>query len=278
MTTQLSVHHTQEQNEKLIDFYYAPSDYGHIVVRRCKSDGVKETIGHIYTEVEGEELKYICTNRDGREVFPAIEDFNGAEVRFERYARLLAAQEKTQENNRQLQTNYSHNKNNNPMKTTSKNFENPRTKINQLIFTEYEKPTKDGHFITIRDSYHNAIGKIHKSFNEEIRKFEYTSFDHAGNPMSKSEKLWELKNEYVSNRDQLLEQAHQRRIEGNAKAKEAAGEKEQPVKPETTKEKVSEKEHERTDDEQSRVNDREQQLEDLRDDKEDDRGEIDLDR
>ena len=104
-------------------------------------------------------------------------------------------------------------------------------KQNQLRFIEYEKPTRDGHFITVSDSYHNVIARIHKSFNQEIKKYEYAAFDHAGNLMGKSDRLWQLKNEFINNREQLLEQAHQRRIESKLKAKEAADEKRQSMQP-----------------------------------------------
>jgi len=87
-------------------------------------------------------------------------------------------------------------------------------KENQLIFVEYPRATTDGHFITATDSYRNTLGKIHRSWNDETKKYEYAAFDHTGKPISQmTEKLWELKKMFIDNSKQLLEQAHQRRIE-----------------------------------------------------------------
>ncbi|CAN5355149.1 hypothetical protein BH11BAC1_BH11BAC1_23060 [soil metagenome] len=87
-------------------------------------------------------------------------------------------------------------------------------KENQIVFIEYEKPTQDGHFITAVDSYHNVLGRIQRSYNPQSRKFDHTAFDHDGKPLFiTSEKVWELKNQFIKNREQLLESAHQRRID-----------------------------------------------------------------
>lgn len=155
------------------------------------------------------------------------------------------------------------------MKTKNQSLEKSTKKINQLIFIEYEKAAQNGHFITVGDAYHNTIGRIHKTFNQETGKTEFTLFDHEGKEISKGEKLWELKKGLTNNREQLLEQAHQRRIENNEKEKaEKAPEKE--VKVDDRKD-VAQEKVEQTDE-------REQQLRDLREDMDEERADIDLDR
>lgn len=85
---------------------------------------------------------------------------------------------------------------------------------NQIMFIEYEKPTKEGHLITIVDSYHNTLGRIHRNYNEGTKKYEFLAYDHAGKPLNQtSDKVWEVKKHFTDNRTQLLEDAHQRRIE-----------------------------------------------------------------
>jgi|GEM_PF-6023547 len=102
-------------------------------------------------------------------------------------------------------------------------------KENQIMFIEYEKPTEEGHFITIVDSYHNTLGRIHRSYNEQSRKYEFTAYDHAGKPLyMTSEKVWELKNQFTDNRTQLLDDAHQRRIESKENSRGKSSEKESP--------------------------------------------------
>lgn len=285
MATTTVSNQTQELNEdRLIRFHHSFADYGHIIVSRFRDNRTREIIGHIYTEVDGDELRYISTGRTGKELFSPTTDFNEVEVKFERYARLLALHQKAQEHVERLnKNNYSQSKNLTTMKTTTKNPEQPKTKFNQLIFTEYEKATKDGHFITVGDSYHNTIGRIYKNFNEETKKFEYTSLDHAGNPLGKSEKLWELKKEFTNNRELLLEQAHQRRIESKAQAKQTTNQP-QPAKTEKQpeakpQEKTTEKVNTPAVGNKSRQEEREHELEDLRGEREnDDRGDMDMDR
>jgi len=112
-----------------------------------------------------------------------------------------------------------------------KNQQSKTKKENQLIFVEYEKPTKEGHLITVVDSYHNTIGRIHRSYNEQSKKYEFTAYDHAGKPLYLgSEKVWELKNQFTANRGDLLEQAHQRRIESKENSRSSATQTQSPEK------------------------------------------------
>ena len=197
------------------------------------------------------------------------------------------------------------------MKTKPQNQEPKKQKQNQLRFIEYEKPTADGHFITIVDSYHNVLGRISKSYNDQSKKYEYVAFDHAGNVMSKGEKVWEAKNVYVNNREQLLEAAHQRRIEMKQNPKEQTTEKQQPApksndrtrqiqnlrdekngrgkQPSKAVEEEDNKSSGRTsrgtetsnahaDTETNQQQEREEELEEIRDNDENDRGDTDMDR
>ena len=303
METQTTPSRYWEQDfreEKALDFYTSRSDSGHIIVSRFLPVEGKEVIGHIYIEIEGDEIWYFSTNRKGREIFHPTTDFNLIETKFERYARLLALQQRTK-NNYQLNKNNLTIKNQNTMQNQNKTTEQKTKKENQLRFIEYEKPAGDGHFVTIADSYHNVIGRVHKSFNDETKKYEYVAFDHAGNPFAKSDKLWQVKNEFVKNRETLLEQAHQRRIESKEKSQQVQPSKSDDRKKETEKlrhdksgvgkqtdksqEKAGEQTDRRTDDAnnqsdeaQAQQEEREQELEDLRDDKDDDRGDMDMER
>ena len=182
-----------------------------------------------------------------------------------------------------------------------------KQKDNQFRFIEYERATGEGHFMTITDSYHNVIGRVHKSFNDETKKYEYVAFDHAGNIFSKSDRLWNVKKEYINNREQLLEAAHQRRIEAKRQPREVSTEKPQPTKTTERKNEIanlrgeksgkgkqveterggrSEDKSERpinetgnnsAGDEEAQQQEREDELADLRDTEDEDRGDQDID-
>lgn len=253
-----------------IEYNRNTEDFSRIDVSFTGKDGERVTIGHLYIVYDEVGAWYYSTNQMGRDLFPPTTDFSELGVQFERHARLLELQqERSISKSRKLNINNSQFKNQNVMKTKNQTQAKSSQKINQLIFIEYEKAAQNGHFITVGDSYHNTIGRIHKTFNQETGKTEFTVFDHEGKEISKSEKLWELKKGITDNREQLLEQAHQRRIENNEKEKaEKAPEKE--VKVNNRKDLAQEK-VEQTDE-------REQQLRDLREDMDEDRADIDLDR
>jgi len=274
-TSSLQYPNQKFEEENLVDYYPVNWDYGHLGVKITLQNGKRETIGYVYTEVDGEQSRYISTNAKGREIFPPTSDFNTVTRRFERYARQIAI-DKGPTYSQLEKNNYSLTKNLNPMKTQSQTTEQKPKKVNQLIFTEYEKPAGDGHFITVGDSYHNVIGRIHKSYNEELRKYEYLAYDHAGNSMGKNDKLWQLKNEFVNNRDQLLEQAHQRRIAAKEKTKETPEQIPQEKISKYEMSKTQTKENAQANPNQSRQEDRQNDLEDLRDGKGDDRDEREI--
>lgn len=285
------------QESKLIHYKQAVGDFGHFIVYRLVLGGRNEIIGHVYTEIDGDETRYISTNQVGREIFPPTTEFNSIDLKFERYARLIDVNKDNQENqSRTNSKNYSSTKKNIAM--TNKTQSTQKARTNQLIFIEYEKPTKEGHQITIVDSFRNNIGRIYKNYNEELKKFEYTSFDHEGNLLAKNEKLWVLKNDFISNRELHLENAHQRRIEANenkvqeteknTKSKKQ-GERKVETKPiqenknvekfELTKDnKPLAQQTQNTEINEEVQDSREQELEDLRGEKEDERGEHDLER
>ena len=90
---------------------------------------------------------------------------------------------------------------------------NKQKKENQIIFIEYEKPNEKGHLVTVMDSYRNIIGRIHRSYDKESKKYEFTAYNYAGKELFKNETLWKLKKEFTDQREKFLEAAHQRRIE-----------------------------------------------------------------
>jgi hypothetical protein len=291
------------KESNILDFHITPSDSTRWVVSRF-TEGGKEAIGNVYVEFDGENFRYISTNLKGKEIFQPTTDFNQVEMLFERYAKLLELQQVRKNQNKIITYNINL-KNSNTMKNQEQNTTQKTQKQNQLRFIEYEKPIADGHFITVGDSYHNTIGRIHKSYNEEIKKYEYIAFDHAGNLLSKGDKLWEIKNEFIKNREQFLEQAHQRRIEAKGKTKVELKEKQQNkvigrnAEMENLREekigKAKEISNEKVDDNSgtdtktrrtsedenetySHEEERSQELDDLRNDKDDDRGEMDMER
>jgi hypothetical protein len=206
------------KEDKPIDFHRSQRDSGHYIVKRFLDDGSKEIIGHVYLEVDGDYMKYFSTNSRGREIFPPTYDFNEVDKRFTRYAHLRALQQRNI--NKQQVISHSQFKNPNTMNNPKSNSEQKTKKENQLIFIEYEKATRDGHNITVVDSYHNVIGRGHKLYNDLTKRYEYVAYDHAGNLMFKADKQWELKNEFVKNRTHLLEEAHQRRIASKEQSKQ----------------------------------------------------------
>lgn len=93
-----------------------------------------------------------------------------------------------------------------------------KRKQNKLKFIEYETALANGHIITVSDRFKNTLGRIHQSFNEQTKKYEYTAYDHEGKLLfPTSEKLWELKKEFIKQKAVLMEKAHQRRIDKNLK-------------------------------------------------------------
>jgi hypothetical protein len=302
------------KEEKPIDFYRSRTDSGHYIVHHFLDDGTKETIGHVYIEIDGDYLKYISTNSRGREIFPPTYDFNEVDRRFTRYAHLRDLQLKAM--NKIPVVNKSQLKNPNTMNNPKSNSEQKPKKENQLIFIEYEKVKGDGHNITVVDSYHNVIGRGYKLYNDMTKEYEYHAYDHAGDFMFRTRKPWELKKEFISNRTVLLEEAHQRRIAAKEQSRQNRenDKEEKPMtkaderKRETEKlrqdksgkgkdkalEKVDTKsndksigkddgrtnarENEPVNEEQSRQDEREQELDDLRDVQDDDRGDMDMDR
>lgn len=264
------IRNQQEFSHQGIEYNRNSEDFSSIDVSFNGKDGVKIIIGHLYIVYDEVAAWYYSTNQIGRDLFPPTTDFNELGVQFERHARLLELQhERSITKSRKLIINNSLLKNQNVMKTKNQSQEKSTKKINQLIFIEYEKAAQNGHFITVGDAYHNTICRIHKTFNQETGKTEFTLFDHEGKEISKGEKLWELKKGLTDNREQLLEQAHQRRIENN--------EKEKAEKSPDKAEKGSDK-RELTEKKVEQKNEREQQLRDLREDMEEDRADMDLDR
>src|SRR5207244_3844280 len=93
------------KEDKKIDFYVSPKDSGHIIVSRFLPDRSREIIGHVYIEVDGDEIRYICTNQKKREIFPPTTDFNTVDVKYQRYADLLTMKQLTNKNYQALINN-----------------------------------------------------------------------------------------------------------------------------------------------------------------------------
>lgn len=197
-------------------------DSSHVIVSSLSAKGGNEIIGHIYISDSDSGPLYQATDIDGEELSVPTQNFNEVESQFDKHARrLMDSRESKVLTNQSIPINLTNN-NKNQMKNSNNTIAKSK-KENQLIFVEYEKPTKEGHLITVVDSYHNTIGRIHRSYNEQTKKYEFTAYDHAEKPLyMKSEKVWELKNQFTSNRSELLEQAHQRRIESKENSRSNA--------------------------------------------------------
>jgi hypothetical protein len=216
-----SLHRMLRVVEPPISFHVNPNDSTRIQVNSINPDGSKETIGAIFMEYNGSETIYHATDKDGDEIFIPENDFSSIESQFDMYAkRLHAFDDNIEVNNQSLQNNLTL-KNLNQMKNSNQN-QTKSEKINQVIFVEYQFTTKDGHLVSVTDSYRNPLGRIYRSYNEQTQKYEFSACDHAGKPIGqKTEKLWELKKVFTDNSKQLLEDAHQRRIESKKLSKEA---------------------------------------------------------
>lgn len=271
MTPSTLLRNEQEITGQGIEYNRNPEDLTSLDVCITTADGRQSVIAHIYIVYDETGALYYSSNHLGRDLFPPTTDFSELSTQLERYAQLLELQkERSRSKYHQATiTNQSFIKNQTTMKTKNQTQEKTSKKFNQLIFIEYEKAAPNGHFITVGDSYHNTIGRIHKTFNQETGKPEFTVFDHEGKEIAKGEKLWELKKGLTDKREELLEQAHQRRIENNEKEKAEKS-------PEKTEKVVDKKEAPQVKVEQT--DEREQQLRDLREDMDEDRADIDLDR
>ena len=270
MTPSTLLKSEQEITSQGIAYNRNPKDLTSLDVCITGNDGKKSVIAHIYIVYDETGALYYSSNHLGRDLFPPTIEFSELSAQMERYAQLLELQkERSKSKYYQPVINNSLIKNQNIMKTKNQTQEKSSQKFNQLIFIEYEKAAPNGHFITVGDSYHNTIGRIHKTFSQETGKPEFTVFDHEGKEIAKGEKLWELKKGLTDQREELLEQAHQRRIENNEKEKAEKS-------PEKTETVVDKKDAPQVKVEQK--DEREQQLRDLREDSDEDRADIDLDR
>jgi len=93
--------------------------------------------------------------------------------------------------------------------------QSPKGRKNQIILIEYEKQAKDGHIVTIVDSYRNILGRVYRLFDKEANKIQYKVVDHLGNPMFDKPFMYqsEIKIALINKKDILLRAAHQRRKE-----------------------------------------------------------------
>ena len=202
-----------------------PLDTSHVIVSSQKTGKHDEVIGHIYIQESEQGTIYHCTNREGSTLCQSSTDFIMVEHQFEVYNRMLMTERELKLLNGQSVINNFNLNNLNQMKNSNQN-QTKSKKVNQIIFVEYQHPTDDGHLITVTDSYRNTLGRINREYNAETKKYEFTAYDHTGKAVSeKSEKLWELKKMFTDNSKQLLEDAHQRRIESKEKNQSEVGDK-----------------------------------------------------
>lgn len=107
------------------------------------------------------------------------------------------------------------------MKKERKTKSQKKGRKRQLIFIEYTEVDKGQHYMTVVDSYRNIIGRGYKTFDVETGKFEHIVLDHEGKLMFEKsyQAEWKMKHALVENKEQLLKDAHQRRLDSKEQNK-----------------------------------------------------------
>jgi hypothetical protein len=239
-----------------VEFDHAFFNEGHIIVRYHGDKNYREVIGHVYCVSNDDKVIYYSTDKNGRKFHHPTTDFNALAMRFERIANLKAIHRKDD-----LVIPINNNSQNLNKQTMTTSQSNPKQVLNQLHFLEYEKKGPNGQHIAVFDTYKNPIANVQKVYNEEKKKYEYSLFDHAGNFISKSETVWQLKSELIQNRTELLNDAHTRRIEKNTISKNNSQIKDNPDEKKTERVPQSKSETK-----SSKENSRNQELDTLRED------------
>lgn len=83
---------------------------------------------------------------------------------------------------------------------------------NKLVFIEYESALPNGHFITVTDRYKNILGRIHRIHDPKAQDYKYKAYDEEGSLQFEKEKIWEIKKEFINQKQVLMEKAHQKRL------------------------------------------------------------------
>lgn len=277
-----------QDEEKRYGLYQSESNPNCFNLYRSLVNGGAGLIGYVYTHQGEYDVLYIATDLKGIPLAKPTTNFIALEADIERYLKQIQRSEIIDEYDQLLSYNYSLTQNSNPMKTNQKTTEHK--KINQIIYTEYDRPGKGEPFITIKDSYNNHLGKIHRDFNQESGKYEYTLVDHSDSPIMKSEKAWELKAEISRNREEILNQAYQRRVAEKQLQKESVPSRSSSIA-ETRKEDIARVRKSKEDqtrsveppqvklereEKQSNINEWETEMDDINEDFEDSREDYDL--
>ncbi len=88
-----------------------------------------------------------------------------------------------------------------------------RNLANKIIFIEYESALPNGHFITVTDRFKNILSRIHRIHNVKEQNYRFVAYDAEGNLLFEKEKIWEMKKEFINQKEVLMEKAHQKRLE-----------------------------------------------------------------
>lgn len=123
-------------------------------------------------------------------------------------------------------------------------MENSKTKPqkkNQLIWIERSEPEQGQPIMTVADEYKNIIAQVRRTYDKETKRFGYAVHDHEGKVMFTENNRGRIKQQLLQDKDRLLKEAHERRLEAikskSEKAEKSADTKE--VKPEDRKEELS---------------------------------------
>ena len=87
---------------------------------------------------------------------------------------------------------------------------------NQVLFVEMSEVDKENPVaMQFIDMYRNRLGTVLRSYDKESKRFLYTALDHKGKPMFDKpfSNRGFLKQAVLKQKEQLLKDAHQRRLE-----------------------------------------------------------------
>lgn len=88
-----------------------------------------------------------------------------------------------------------------------------KTRVNKLVFIQYEFADKNQHILTVSDSYRNIIAKVISKFDNQGKETLFIVNDEFGKMIFKANSLEAIKGEFVSKREYFLELAYRKRIE-----------------------------------------------------------------
>ncbi len=98
----------------------------------------------------------------------------------------------------------------------------------RIVFTEYAYAKQGQHFMTVAtrvDGKKVFMGKVFKTYNQDANKYIYTAVDREGKAIFEpTEKLYELKNQFIQNEKILAPETPQNQVEKESIGESRVGE------------------------------------------------------